>query len=79
LPEVAKGAGLTTSILYNKTGRGAGRIVSELLASSLVEANTFPGERGRGGEVTKLRVAYGIDDVRSYTSFLEKSRAEKLR
>jgi hypothetical protein len=42
--------------LYAKSG-GTGSMVNQLIQSKLVESATFSGERGRGGEITKLRVA----------------------
>jgi hypothetical protein len=48
---------LSRSSLYGYGGR-KGRVLIELESRGLVEARLFPGERGRGGKILKLRVAY---------------------
>jgi len=53
----AKATGLTIAALYGEGGR-FGPVMKELLSSGLVETRFFPGQRGRGGEVIKVRVAY---------------------
>ena len=45
---------------------GKGPILRELLESGGVETRKFSGERGRGGEVTKIRVSYDRPNVKSY-------------
>lgn len=45
------------STLYGPGGR-AGPVLAELERRGLVETRVFPGERGRGGEIKKVRVAY---------------------
>ena len=47
-------------------GRAFGKQLDALLKSSQVECRIFPGERGRGGEITKLRVALENENVRKY-------------
>jgi len=39
-------------------GRQHGRQLQMLIQSGLVESRIFPGERGRGGDIVKVRVAY---------------------
>jgi KaiC/GvpD/RAD55 family RecA-like ATPase len=53
----AKATGLTIAAFYAEGGR-FGPVMKELLSSGLVETRFFPGQRGRGGEVIKVRVAY---------------------
>ncbi len=48
---------LPKSSMYGFRGR-KGRALIELESRGLVEARFFPGERGRGGKILKLRVAY---------------------
>jgi tetratricopeptide (TPR) repeat protein len=48
---------LSKSSMYGYGGR-RGRALIELESRGLVEARFFPGERGRGGKILKLRVAY---------------------
>ena len=43
--------------LYGRHGR-YGPVMRELTSKRLVETRFFPGERGRGGEILKLRIAY---------------------
>ena len=40
---------------YGKGGR-FGPVLKELMSSGLIETKFFPGQRGRGGEVVKVRV-----------------------
>jgi hypothetical protein len=48
---------LSRSSMYGYGGR-RGRALIELESRGLVEARFFPGERGRGGKILRLRVAY---------------------
>jgi tetratricopeptide (TPR) repeat protein len=48
---------LSKSSMYGFRGR-KGRALIELESRGLVEARFFPGERGRGGKILKLKVAY---------------------
>jgi len=45
---------------------GKGPILRELLESGGIETRKFSGERGRGGEVTKIRVDYHKPEVKTY-------------
>ncbi len=54
---VAEATGVARDSFYGKEGR-FGPILKGLLSSGLVETRFFTGERGRGGEVVKLRIAY---------------------
>jgi KaiC/GvpD/RAD55 family RecA-like ATPase len=54
---IAEAAALTQMSLYGRDG-GYGPVLKELLSKGLVEIRFFPGQRGRGGEVTKIRIAY---------------------
>jgi len=54
---IAKATGATKASLYGEQGK-FGATLKELLSSGLVETRFFPGERGRGGEIIKVRVAY---------------------
>jgi len=48
---------LSKSSMYGFRGR-RGQALIELESRGLVEARFFPGERGRGGKIVRLRVAY---------------------
>jgi hypothetical protein len=65
LVEIAKTAGVSRSNLYGKGGK-QGPVFYELLSRGLIESRTFTGQRGRGGEVLRARIAYGRDSVRRY-------------
>lgn len=56
--EIAEGAGLSTRNLYGRDGKPSPAI-AELLKRGLAETRMFPGQRGRGGTVKKIRVNYG--------------------
>ncbi len=60
---VSEATPITTGLLYGREGK-LGPLLKELLSSGLVETRFFPGQRGRGGEVTKLRVAYEKEQVK---------------
>jgi KaiC/GvpD/RAD55 family RecA-like ATPase len=55
--------GINRDSLYGHGGK-FGSTLKELLSSGLVETRFFPGQRGRGGEVIKIRVAYEKEHVR---------------
>ncbi len=65
LADAARGIAVRPSSLYGRRG-GEAAAVAELVRRGLVESRIFPGERGRGGEVTRLRVAYEKDPVTEY-------------
>jgi CRP/FNR family transcriptional regulator, cyclic AMP receptor protein len=65
LADVARGIKVSPSSLYGKRG-GASPMVGELVRRGLVETRIFPGERGRGGEVTRVRVAYEKEPIMEY-------------
>lgn len=60
---ISKATGVTKSSFYGEAGK-FGPIMKELLSSGLVETRFFPGQRGRGGEVIKLRIAYEKEFVK---------------
>ncbi len=52
------------SSLYGPAGRD-GPVLAELEHRGLIETRIFPKERGRGGDIKKIRVAYGNEVVRT--------------
>ncbi len=54
---------LSRSSMYGYGGR-RGKALIELESRGLVEARFFPGERGRGGKILKLRVAYEKETIK---------------
>ena len=67
LPEIAQRAQLPPSSLYGKSST-FNPSLDEILRRGLIETRIFPGERGRGGEVMRLRIAYEKDPVREIVS-----------
>jgi len=65
LADTARGIRVSPSSLYGKHG-GTSPIVGELIRRGLVETRIFPGERGRGGEITRVRVAYEKEPIMEY-------------
>jgi hypothetical protein len=57
LMEIVRDLKMPRSTLYGPGGR-TGPVLAELERRGLVEARVFPKERGRGGEVKKIRIAY---------------------
>ena len=68
LMEVVNELKIPRSNVYGEPryGRIFGRQLESLINSSLVEYRIFPGERGRGGEITKVRVLVENENVKRY-------------
>lgn len=64
---IAKATGSSKASLYGEQGR-FGPMLKELISSGLVETRFFPGERGRGGEIIRVRVAYEKELVKRLIS-----------
>lgn len=64
LMDIVKHGKVSKYSAYGSAGN-RGQAISELDRLSLVEVRVFTGERGRGGNVIKLRVAYDNATVRS--------------
>lgn len=65
LVDVMKTGKVPRSSVY-KAGGGQGAAIIELQKLGLVEGKTFSGERGRGGNILKLRICYDKEDVKKY-------------
>jgi len=65
--QVVKEARVPPSALYSREGR-RGAAIYELMARGLVETRVFERERGRGGAVSKARIAYDRDVIRRYVN-----------
>jgi Protein of unknown function (DUF835) len=63
--EIARGTALSPRALYGRS-RKYGQPLFELLSRGLIEERIFTEHRGRGGESSKLRIAYDMDTVRRY-------------
>ncbi len=69
--ELARETSIPISSLYSKA-RGGAAPFRELWKRGLVEMKLSPGERGRGGEVTKIRIAYSKAPIRNHVDHLAK-------
>jgi quercetin dioxygenase-like cupin family protein len=65
LPPLMKGLSLKWSSVYGPRG-AHGKAITELIRRGLIESRSFPQERGRGGNVTKIRIAYNKEMVKRY-------------
>lgn len=63
LVEIAEGVGLSKTSLYSAEGSASMR---ELYRKGVVERRTVSGQRGRGGRVSRSRIAYGKSFVKEY-------------
>ena len=65
LPSLAKGLQLSTRSMYDKYG-GFSSDIGRLIRRGLLEDRVHLNERGRGGKVLRIRVAYGREFVREH-------------
>ncbi len=77
LMEIAKGTGISASKLYRQF-EGSGQLFRELNGRGLLETKLFLGERGRGGAITRIRVAYGKEPIRRLVDERVKAAPGKL-
>jgi hypothetical protein len=63
LMDIMKNAKVSRSSVYAASG-ARGKAISELERRGLVEARVFPGERGRGGKIVKMRIYYEKETVK---------------
>ena len=72
LMNIASSLRIPRSQVYGETryGHSFGRPVESLLRSGLIEYRTFPG-RGRGGNITKIRVVSDRDSIRRLLAWTE--------
>jgi|GEM_PF-2301316 DNA-binding phage protein len=66
LSQIAKQAGVSASALYQHRKVGLASIFGELVFRGLVEKRVYEGERGRGGEVVRYRIAYEKSPLKEY-------------
>jgi hypothetical protein len=64
LMDLVRELGIPRSAFYGPGGHD-GAVIAELEKRDLVERKIFPNERGRGGAITKIRVAYENPPVRT--------------
>jgi hypothetical protein len=73
LNDTVRIGGALKSSVYSSHG-GLGSAMSELERRGLVEIRVFPGERGRGGRITKFRAAYEKEIIKRYIDRLVMKR-----
>jgi adenylate cyclase len=67
LTEIASKTRISTSVLYGKHTT-VGPALDEPIREGLIETRLFAGERGRGGEVTRLRIAYDNVSIQDFVN-----------
>jgi tetratricopeptide (TPR) repeat protein len=74
--EIARGTGVPVAAFYEgeRDSRGG---LGELQRLGLAEARTFTGQRGRGGKITRARIAFDKDEVKQYITKKWKKRGER--
>jgi tetratricopeptide (TPR) repeat protein len=65
LMQIIKHGKVSKSSVYGAGGH-RGPAVSELERRGLAEARVFPGERGRGGRILKMRIAYERETIKRH-------------
>jgi predicted ATPase len=65
LNDIVKHGNVSKRMVYGG-GNYRGRAISELERRGLVEIRVFPGERGRGGRILKIKIFYENDIVRRH-------------
>ena len=63
--EIVKHGKVSKSSVYGAGGH-RGPAVSELERRGLVETRIFPGERGRGGRISKMRISYEKETIKRH-------------
>jgi hypothetical protein len=78
--ELAKTTRIPRTTLYGVHGN-YGAMMNELLARGLIETRVFTGQRGRGGEVLRVRIAYDKEPVKRYVDYavLKRKSDKQLR
>jgi len=74
--KIVQSTKVTQVSLYGWQGR-EGAVFKELLSKGLVETRIFPRERGRGGEVVKVRIAYDKEPIKRTVERVIINRDEK--
>jgi len=65
LMQIIKNAKVSKSSVYGAGGR-RGPAISKLERRGLVETRVFPGERGRGGRILKMRISYEKETIKRH-------------
>jgi hypothetical protein len=67
LPQIIREGKMPSFSVYSRKG-GVSSEIGELTRRGLVEKRVSTGERGRGGEVLRIRIAYDRDAIKSYVN-----------
>jgi ABC-type transport system substrate-binding protein len=65
LVQISQECKISQGALYGRGGNH-GPVIAELQSRGLIEVRTFTGQRGRGGDVIKVRVAYDKEPLKQY-------------
>ncbi len=65
--EISKGTKTPLASFYGRDSKDKGGI-AELEKIGLIETRVFPGERGRGGRATRVRISYERDEIKDFVS-----------
>jgi hypothetical protein len=65
LIQISQEGKIPQGALYGRGGN-YGPVIAELQRRGLIEVRTFTGQRGRGGDVIKVRVAYDKEPVKQF-------------
>lgn len=75
LSQLSRDLNVSHHRFYGKNG-AQGAVLNELLKTGFVESRSFPNERGRGGEITKIRIAIETSPaIRDYFNRTHKNPA----
>jgi hypothetical protein len=65
LVDIIKNGKIPMSNVYGRNGR-LGKAISELEHRGIVEIRYFKGERGRGGNILRLRISYEKEPIKRH-------------
>jgi tetratricopeptide (TPR) repeat protein len=76
LMDIIKKGKVSKHSVYGSTGK-YGQAISELKRKGLIEVRVFVGERGRGGNIVKARIAYENTNVNQYIEQERNTKADQ--
>lgn len=78
LSEISRACRISVSTMYGRRRSEFSKTLEEPVRRRLVETRFFPGERGRGGQVMRIRIVYDKDPARNYVNSKIKSGLNAL-
>lgn len=66
LMQIAQGARVSKAVVYGTGSKKYGLAIAALWKNGVIEVRRFVGERGRGGKITKVRLAHDNELVSKY-------------